>query len=84
MQAYWVNDEAEVYAAHSCNDAIASYLIATGEMPAEGFPVALTDTELDREYQEMDENEKLTGNTTTIRTYLAEATHSGYLCGGPM
>lgn len=83
MQAFWVSDEHEVYAANSTEEAVAIFSETVGEPPEDGFPRLLTDTELDKEYQDFDENELPTGQTITIRQLLSEATTSGYLCGGP-
>lgn len=83
MQAFWVSEEYEVYAAHSTEEAVNIYTETVGEPPEDGFPRLLTDPELDKEYQDIDEDEQPTGETTTIRQLLSEATTSGYLCGGP-
>ena len=41
----------------------------------------LTDAELDHPWPEFDENEEVTGNQTSIRNWLSEASVPGYLCG---
>lgn len=83
MQAFWVSDENEVYAANSIEEAVAIFSETVGEPPEDGFPRLLTDLELDHEYQDIDEDEKPTGQTITIRQLLSQATTCGYLCGGP-
>lgn len=54
MQAFWVSDENEVYAANSVEEAVSIFTETVGEPPEDGFPQLLTDPELDKEYQDLD------------------------------
>lgn len=43
MQAFWVSDENEVYAANSVEEAVSIFTETVGEPPEDGFPQLLTD-----------------------------------------
>lgn len=82
LKAYAVGDT-DIYAAESVEDAVALANIDIGNptfYDAEGV-AELTDADLDKEYPEFDEDERLTGGTTTIRKWLEEANEPGWLAG---
>lgn len=85
MKAYEMNDEPTIYAADDDVAAAMLYILDGGGEPhvgySEGYPRELTAEELDREIPDYDENERPTGQTTTIRHMLEAATEPGYLCG---
>lgn len=75
-------DEYDLYAAESAEQAAALYKEATGEQPEDGYPRELTDAELDALQPEFDENERRTGNITSVRQMLAEhGNEPGWLAG---
>ena len=82
MKAYWMDEENQIYAANSEEEAIAIYTADSGEAPDKDFVRELTDEELDRERPDYDEDERPTGKMTTIRHWLEEATEPGYIAGG--
>ena len=81
MQAYEMDDEPTIYAANSAWEAANIYVSDTGEKLEAGYPRMLTDSELDAEFPDYDEDERLTGATTTIRRWLEAATEPGFLAG---
>lgn len=82
LKAYMVGDD-DVYAAHSAEEAVRLFRLDVdwGDGDIDIDVSELTDAELDREYPEFDENERPTGNTITMRKYLAEMTAPGWLAG---
>lgn len=82
MKAFWMDDENEIYAADTPEEATAFYAADCGEPPDDGYPRELTDAELDADRADYDEDEKPTGKMTTVRRWLEEATEPGYLAGG--
>jgi len=83
VKAYEMDDEPTIYAAHDADAAAMIYILDGGEEPQDGYPRELTDEELDRERPDYDEDERQTGETTTIRRWLEVATEPGFL-GGAM
>ncbi len=81
MKAYEMDDEPTIYAAHDDVAAAMIYILDGGEEPQEGYPRELTAEELDKEIPDYDEDERPTGETTTIRRMLELATEPGFLCG---
>jgi len=79
MKAFHVDDET-IYAAPSAEDAARQYESDTGAAcEAEDYPRELTDAELDASIPEMDEHERLTGESTTLRACLAALGEPGML-----
>ena len=75
-------DDSDLYAAVSAEQAAQLYEDMTGEKPDEGYPRELTDAELDASQPEFDEDEQLTGGTTSVRQMLAEhGDEPGWLAG---
>lgn len=75
-------DEYDLYAAESAEQAAALYKEMTGESPEDGYPRELTDAELDTPQPEFDEDERKTGNMTSVRQMLAEhGKEPGWLAG---
>lgn len=81
LLAYEMDDMPTIYAATSAVHAANLYAEDTGELPGEGYPRELSDAELDAPQAETDEDERPTGETTSIRAWLAEAAFAGFLCG---
>lgn len=81
LRAYEMDDEPTIYAATSAVHAANLYAEVDGELPEDGYPRELEAAELDAEHPDTDEDERLTGGTTTIRKMLAAATEPGFLCG---
>ena len=81
MKAYEMDDEPTIYAANRAREAAMLYHTPGGEPLEDGFPRELTDAELDAERPDYDEDERPTGEATTIRRWLESATEPGYLCG---
>ncbi|MEY5061067.1 MAG: hypothetical protein RIS45_988 [Planctomycetota bacterium] len=82
MKAYAVSDY-EIWAANSAEEAMASALEEWGGSPDdEQFQYEvreLSDVELDSPFDETDEDEKPTGEKTTLRAELARYTEPGFL-----
>lgn len=83
MNAYEVDDYPTFYAAHTAEEARMIFEKDTGETTEEGFPRQLSEAELDAEMQFLDENEQITGKTTSFRKMLAEQKEPGFLCSAP-
>jgi hypothetical protein len=80
MNAYHV-DDMTIFAAESAEQAAQLYEAETGEPCEAGeYPRQLTDSELDRPQLDRDEDERPTGATTTIRSWLAAQAEPGFLC----
>lgn len=81
LKAYYVDSMPTIYAAESAEEAARLYLedIGDDEMEA-GYPYQVAEEELDRPTPEFDEDEQLTGEMTTMRAWLEEAS-PGHLCG---
>lgn len=76
-------DESDVYAAHDAEEAKRLWhdTIGADEEMEEGYPRELTDKELDEPQPEFDENEVRTGEWTSVREFLEQASEPGWLCG---
>ena len=75
-------DDSELYAAESAEQAAALYTETTGEPTEDGYPRELMDAELDTPQPEFDEDERRTGNMTSVRQMLAEhGDEPGWLAG---
>jgi hypothetical protein len=81
LLAYQVDDMPTIYAATSAVHAANLYAEDTGSLPGEGYPRELSPKELDAPQAETDEDERPTGETTSIREWLANAAFAGFLCG---
>lgn len=81
MQLYQMDDYV-YYAAESESEAVRLYAEDTGATP-EGpdYPRECTAAELDREIPDREEGGEMTGEMTTMRKWLNEATAPGFLCG---
>lgn len=83
LKAFQCGDEA-IYAARDAAEAAALYRAQTGEVEPldEGYPVELSEAELDRRYPVFDEDEQcVPGQTFSIRELLAELGDTpGWLC----
>lgn len=84
LKAYAVGDS-DVYAANSAEQAL---YLANDTHGIEDDPpfsmddvILLTDSDLDKEYPEFDENEVATGGTTTIRYWLNQMREPDWICG---
>lgn len=74
--------DSEWYAATSAEQAADLFEEMTDEKPDEGYPVELTDADLDEPLPAFDEDECPTGEMTSIRQMLAEhGDEPGRLCG---
>lgn len=78
LNAYQV-DDANVYAGATAEEAADAFAEDVGEIVNMADVRQLTDAELDADIPEFDENEAQTGNMTTLRAYLDEATAPGFL-----
>lgn len=76
-------DDLDIYAAHDADEAKSLWrAMVGGDMDmADGYPKELTDAELDQPQPEFDENEQRTGEWTSVRDFLNQATEPGWLCG---
>lgn len=83
MKAFYVSDY-EIWAANSAEEARASALREWGMEPCDqdGFdpPVELSDAEMDEPFDDRDEDERPTGQKTTLRAELALLSEPGFLC----
>jgi hypothetical protein len=80
MRAFQVSD-CEWWAAVDESACRADYKDTTGEDVDDDAFRELTDAELDKEIPETDEDERPTGNMTTMRAFLDEMTGPGFLAG---
>jgi hypothetical protein len=80
LLAYEMDDMPTIYAATSAVHAANLYAEETGELPDDGYPRELSAAELDAPQAETDEDERPTGEMTSIRAWLAAA-GEGFLCG---
>ncbi len=85
LKAYAVGDS-DVYAARSAEQAL--YLANNTCDSVDSDPtftmddvILLSDSDLDKEYPEFDDNEVATGGTTTIRKCLNQMKNADWLCG---
>lgn len=75
-------DDCDLYAAESIEQAAQLYREQVGDDPGDGYPRELDDAELDAPQPEFDEDEQLTGGTTSVRQMLAEhGDEPGWLAG---
>lgn len=76
-------DDSDLYAAESLEQAANIYEEHTGVPPNVGYPVELTDADLDKRYPAFDEDENpIEGQTTSVREMLAEhGDEPGWLAG---
>jgi len=81
MNAYEMDSYPTYYAANTPEEATKLYLNDTGpdNVMEEDCPRLLSDDELDEKIQERDEDEALTGRTTTMRAWLNAMTEPGFL-----
>lgn len=80
LKAFHVSDS-EIFVADSLDEAARLHFENCGEPCEDDYPDELSDAELDREYPEYDEDERPTGNKTTIRKMLVEhGDEPGLLC----
>lgn len=82
LKAYACNDS-DLYAAASLEQAAKVYEEHVGEPPDDGYPVELTDADMDKRYPAFDENENpIEGQTTSVREMLVEhGDEPGWLAG---
>jgi len=80
LKAFQVDDYT-IYAGETAEAAADAFAEDTGEMVNMADVRELSDAELDDEFPECDENEAPTGQMTTMRAYLDEATEAGFLAG---
>lgn len=78
LKAFQVDDYTW-YAAETAEQAAKAYKEDAGQDVDDGYPLEVTDAQLDAEIPEYDENEERTGNMTTMRAFLDEATGPGFL-----
>lgn len=69
LKAFQV-DDCTWYAAETAEQAAQLYKDDTGEACDEGYPSEVSDEQLDKPIPEMDEDERMTGNMTTMRAFL--------------
>ena len=82
MHVYEMDDDPTFYAAGSAEEAATLYKRDTGMEPEqeEGYPRQLTEEELDKERPTADEDERITGETSTLRAMVDDQLEPGYLC----
>lgn len=82
LKAYYVDSMPTIYAAESAEEAARLYVedLGADEEIEAGYPRQVEDEELDKPTPQFDENEQQTGQMTTMRAWLEEAT-PGFLCG---
>lgn len=83
LKAYAVGDM-DIYAATSADEALnLANEDHGGEFPTFDVEdvIELSDSDLDKEYPEIDEDEVPTGGVTTIRLWLEEKLSPGWLAG---
>lgn len=67
LKAYEMDDEGTVYAAHDPVEAVNQFISDFGCKVDADYPRELTDSELDKDYEERDEHGFKTGEMTCIR-----------------
>ncbi|WP_099473379.1 hypothetical protein [Stenotrophomonas maltophilia] len=80
LKAFYVDDMPTIYAAATPEEAARLYEEDVGDACGEGYPHEVSAAELDRSIPEFGEDEQPTGEMTTMRTWLEEAS-PGFLCG---
>lgn len=83
LKAFYV-DDGTIYAAQDAFQAAVLYEQDTG-LPCEEpeFPTELTSSELDAPIPELDDDERITGGSTSVRAWLTEARQPGLIaCNG--
>jgi len=80
LKAFYVDDMPTIYAAATPEEAARLYEEDVGDPCDDGYPREVSATELDRSIPEFGEDEQPTGEMTTMRTWLEEAS-PGFLCG---
>lgn len=83
LKAFYV-DDGTIYAAQDAFQAAVLYEQDTG-LPCEEpeFPKELTASELDAPIPELDDDERLTGRSTSLRTWLTDSGLAGLIaCNG--
>jgi hypothetical protein len=78
LKAFQV-DDCTWYAAESAEQAAELYRKDVGEECDDGYPSEVPDETLDRPIPEMDEDEVMTGDMTTMRAFLDESNGPGFL-----
>jgi len=82
LKAYEMDDEGTIYAAEDAPEAVAEFESDLGCMVDQpDYPRELTDAELDKQFDELDEYGFKSGETTCIREWLDKKTVAGFLCG---
>ena len=80
LLAFEMDDEPTIYAAESAEKAAEAYLDDCGEaVDGDLYPRQLSDTELDRVFEEFDEDGAPTGRQVTLRIWLGEMLGPGVL-----
>lgn len=80
LKAFYVDDMPTIYAAATIEDAARLYEQDLGEPCEDGYPREVSEAELDKPTPDYDYNEQPTGEMTTMRAWLEEAS-PGFLCG---
>ncbi|EMI48763.1 hypothetical protein C405_14608 [Stenotrophomonas maltophilia AU12-09] len=80
LKAFYVDDMPTIYAAATPEEAARLYEEDVGDPCDDGYPREVSAAELDRSIPEFGEDEQPTGEMTTMRTWLEEAS-PGFLCG---
>lgn len=80
MKAFWVSD-CEVWAANDAEEAKADYLATTGVQADPEYFGELSDDALDQPFPDTDEDERPTGEMTSIREQLRGCTGPGFVAG---
>ncbi|MCF3495483.1 hypothetical protein GUK70_04115 [Stenotrophomonas maltophilia] len=80
LKAFYVDDMPSIYAAATPEEAARLYEEDMGDPCEDGYPREVPAAELDRSIPEFGEDEQPTGEMTTMRTWLEEAS-PGFLCG---
>ncbi len=80
LKAFYVDDMPTIYAAATPEEAARLYEEDVGDPCDDGYPLEVSAAELDRSIPEFGEDEQPTGEMTTMRTWLQEAS-AGFLCG---
>ena len=83
MKAYYVSDY-EIWAANSAEEAMAAAMKEWGGTPDDEeykYDVReLSDAEMDEPFDDRDEDERPTGEKTTLRAEIALLNEPGFLC----
>ncbi|HGM5119933.1 TPA: hypothetical protein ACKPZZ_002138 [Stenotrophomonas maltophilia] len=80
LKAFYVDDMPTIYAAATPEEAARLYEEDVGDPCDDGYPREVSAAELDQSIPEFGEDEQPTGEMTTMRVWLEEAS-PGFLCG---